>query len=739
MRTVPVSVIVRSPGEDPFRISSDPRLAHFDGLRRRATARLLSGLYQGEGLFLLTGEDGIGKTTLLRHLGEEVATLDGVRLLHTAAFIDCEVLSTFAEIIAACGDLFRAGSADPLVVARVLQDLSDGEQMPSLLIDNADRLDDATLRALAMLTTLRSGERRLLSAVLAGGSDLPGRMAALLGKSDQLPASHVVALAPMGRADVERLIRHRLRLAGWPESDRIADVVVQSNGIPLQVMGLCRRALSREEPPGAAVPLPPPADLPLPADLTVVPVPASLRDEPMALPDDHGAAWEEPAVTLPTASSPAAGAGGTAAGTEDPQTPDPLSSPLPETAPPPSFAPGPVADGMAGLSDFSAALAEPGRELPGHIRYGVASAMRIEGSQWQDGRRRRPRRRALLVAAGVALVVLGTGWSLYDHTPKRLAEGGPSAVTMAPASPKAETPYAAVLEPPHAVSPTAPEGATTASGQPAPVPAQAEPWWRSSGADRRYVDLPAAGNEAGQAAVGADTATPVGTTGPAVAHPAAVESPVARPAPPEPVARPADPPRTSPAAKPRAAVVATASPTDSGASPVARPESEAVVKPAVAPKSPPPSAKPRAPSTVAVVPSDLDDEAVMATAEPKAPARTRDALLAAGDEQMAMGEVAAARLAYQEAFAKGSAEAARRMAETFDPRNVAAHSKEASAAEAILWYKDAARKGDRRSRGELHGLEVWLEDAAASGDGEARRVLQAWRTPGETEVDGQAE
>jgi DNA repair protein RadA/Sms len=33
--------------------------------RRNAVARLLTGLYQGEGLFLLTGEDGIGKSTLL--------------------------------------------------------------------------------------------------------------------------------------------------------------------------------------------------------------------------------------------------------------------------------------------------------------------------------------------------------------------------------------------------------------------------------------------------------------------------------------------------------------------------------------------------------------------------------------------------------------------------------------------------------------------------------------------------
>lgn len=728
-----MSVIVRNPGEDPFRISSDPRLAHFDAPRRRATARLLSGLYQGEGLFLLTGEDGIGKTTLLRHLGEEVATLDGVQLLHTAAFIDSEVLSTFADIIGACGDVFRVGTSDPLVVARILQDLSDGEQMPSLLIDNAHSLDDATLRGLAMLTTLRGGERRLLSAVLAGEPELAGRMSALLGTNDQLLSSHVVTLSPMGRADVERLIRHRLRLAGRPESDRIADVVAQSNGVPLQVLGLCRRALG-EAAAVAAVPLPPAA--------------APLREEPPAprLELAPAKSAKAAAIELPAAALPAeAAADAAAAGVGDPTAvvppPSPPSSP-PETVPSLSLPEQPrgLDDGanwpeLAG-GDAVPPAAEAVRELPGHIRYGVASAMRIEGSQWQDGRRRRPRHRALLVAAGVALVVLGTGWSLYDHTPKRLAEGSASTSAVAPASPKAEAPFAAVLEPPHAAPATSvgsaapasgvpPEGRAVVGGETTAVPAQPEPWWRPSGAERLRADLPAAGSGSDPAAAGGS---------------AVGEMPVARPAPPEPVARPADPPKLMPAAKPRASVVATAPSDDIETAPLARPaEPETLAKPAAAPK-PAPAVKPR-PAAVAVAtpPGTEEDYAAAYPAEPKAPARTREALLTAGDEQIAMGDVAAARMAYQEAFTKGSAEAARRMAETFDPRNVAAHSKEASAAEAILWYKDAARKGDRRSRGELHGLEVWLEDAAASGDGEARRVLQAWRTPTESDADVPAE
>ena len=336
-----------------------------------------------------------------------------------------------------------------------------------------------------------------------------------------------------------------------------------------------------------------------------------------------------------------------------------------------------------------AAAPGAGGEFPGRIRYSAASAMRIEGNQWQDGRsRRRPRRRALL-AAGVALLVLGTGWTLYDHTPRRLAET--TAGTAPAVSPQVEQPYAAVLEPSHTTADTSAASAGVAqppvSWGPASTGAErfspattapSEPWWRPSGAERLRADLPPAG-------YAPSIATATGAAAPRREEAASVAglNPASVPLGGGAVSRPAAPP-------------------------------EPVARPVVIPKSPPPAAKP--------------------------PLKGREALLTAGDEQLANGDVQAARVAYQEAFEKGSAEAARRLAQTFDPRNVAAHSSDASPAEAILWYKDAARRGDRRSRGELHGLEVWLEDAAASGDGEARRVLQAWRTPAEPEAsDAQAE
>ena len=109
--------------------------------------------------------------------------------------------------------------------------------------------------------------------------------------------------------------------------------------------------------------------------------------------------------------------------------------------------------------------------------------------------------------------------------------------------------------------------------------------------------------------------------------------------------------------------------------------------------------------------------------------REIEALLAEGDAWLEEGDLAAARSAFEQAYDRGSATAAARMAQTFDPRNVPATRKTASPAEAILWYQDAARKGDRHAKTELDDLATWLENSAASGNQEARRVLELWREP----------
>src|SRR5687767_8418449 len=63
--------------ERPFQLTPDPRFYFDTATHRKAMAYLGYGVAQGEGFMVITGEDGVGKTTLVGHL---MATIDASRL-----------------------------------------------------------------------------------------------------------------------------------------------------------------------------------------------------------------------------------------------------------------------------------------------------------------------------------------------------------------------------------------------------------------------------------------------------------------------------------------------------------------------------------------------------------------------------------------------------------------------------------------------------------------------------------
>ena len=238
---------------DAFQLTVDPKFCYLDPVRRHAFARFLSGLYEGSGLCTLTGQLGIGKTTLLRYLAEQLTALDGVLLLCPTHVLACRTETTLADILGACEAKFGLGEsgAAPLKAAKRLQQLVESNRSPVLLLDDADLLGDDVLEALVTLTGLQAAERRLLSIVLAGHPSLPRRVSTITGNDEGLGASRAVELEPMAEPDVVRLIRHRLRAAGRPEDaigpDAIAQIARHSAGVPGAVVRVCRRAMQIAE------------------------------------------------------------------------------------------------------------------------------------------------------------------------------------------------------------------------------------------------------------------------------------------------------------------------------------------------------------------------------------------------------------------------------------------------------------------------------------------------------------
>jgi TPR repeat protein len=105
-----------------------------------------------------------------------------------------------------------------------------------------------------------------------------------------------------------------------------------------------------------------------------------------------------------------------------------------------------------------------------------------------------------------------------------------------------------------------------------------------------------------------------------------------------------------------------------------------------------------------------------------------DRLLDRGDQLLALGDVASARLFYRLAAKQGSAKGAMAMASTYDPvylERIGFVGARPSPAEAIKWYRQAIDMGDRGAEVQLRELTNRLERAAALGDGEAQRILES--------------
>jgi type II secretory pathway predicted ATPase ExeA len=104
-----------------------------------------------------------------------------------------------------------------------------------------------------------------------------------------------------------------------------------------------------------------------------------------------------------------------------------------------------------------------------------------------------------------------------------------------------------------------------------------------------------------------------------------------------------------------------------------------------------------------------------------------DRLLDRGDQLLALGDVASARLFYRLAAKKGSAKGAMAMGSTYDPvylERIGFVGARPNPAEAIKWYRQAIDMGDRGAEVQLRELANRLERAAALGDGEAQRILE---------------
>jgi len=242
--------------EQPFSLTTDPKFLYLSAAHRQAFDELLTGLRRREGLLLLTGDTGTGKTTLCRAVIDALGHRTFSALILNPYMTDAEVLRTILRDFGlVTRDDIRKGAFDHADAPQLLDTLEAFlrslvplNSYAVVIIDEAQSLSPRVLDQIRVLGSMELDGRRLLQIVLVGQ---PALVETLRGDSMRALADRVSRRTSLGilpERDVDAYIRHRLAIAGGKDAvafDRDAVVRVSdlSDGLPRRINLLCDRAL----------------------------------------------------------------------------------------------------------------------------------------------------------------------------------------------------------------------------------------------------------------------------------------------------------------------------------------------------------------------------------------------------------------------------------------------------------------------------------------------------------------
>jgi len=199
--------------EKPFTLLPDPGFLYLSKRHRMALTMLEYGLMNQAGFTVISGDIGAGKTTLIRHL------LNNMDREHTVGLIS-NTHRSFGELLQWVLLAFNLEhrDMDKVEMYRRFVDFIIDEYAHNrrtvLIIDEAQNMEAETLEELRMLSNINADKDQALQVILVGQRELRET----LRRPDLVQFAQRISvdyhLEPLSEADTEGYIRHRLEVAG---------------------------------------------------------------------------------------------------------------------------------------------------------------------------------------------------------------------------------------------------------------------------------------------------------------------------------------------------------------------------------------------------------------------------------------------------------------------------------------------------------------------------------------------
>lgn len=232
----------------PFQLKPDASFFFDSKGHKRAAAYLQYGLSQEDGFIIITGEVGAGKTTLMRHLFQNLQQEQIIVAQLVSTNLDAD--DALRMVAAAFGLPYSNLSKAELLLGleQFFHQCAREGKRALLVVDEAQNLGQPTLEELRMLSNFQIQERPLLQTFLLGQ---PEFRRTLLGSHMQQLRQRVIAtyhLGPLDQSETRAYIEHRLQKVGWNGNpalqNEIFDIIHEfTGGIPRRINQFCDRLL----------------------------------------------------------------------------------------------------------------------------------------------------------------------------------------------------------------------------------------------------------------------------------------------------------------------------------------------------------------------------------------------------------------------------------------------------------------------------------------------------------------
>lgn len=233
--------------DKPFSIVPDLSFLYMSEQHREALNHLLYGISSDDCFTLLTGNVGVGKSSVCRCLLTQLPENTDVAVVENPCLSVCELLSTVCKEFGV--KLDRKDDEKVLLDAlnSYLQDTHTKGRVAALIVDEAQNTSLNQLELLCSLATLNSDNKQLLKLVLIGQTEL----SQILNQQDASQISKYITtryhLLPLDRKNCSAYVRHKLTTAGEKEKifskAALSRVFELSHGIPRFIDVLCDKAM----------------------------------------------------------------------------------------------------------------------------------------------------------------------------------------------------------------------------------------------------------------------------------------------------------------------------------------------------------------------------------------------------------------------------------------------------------------------------------------------------------------